>query len=223
MISTATILLALIWLSPLSSIDIHDAQITDILSTSLVDEALEAVALEQGVDLYVTSFYFHDYPTWKKIKMSEWSAEQKNEPLLQQEHLIMLAKSNLESVKKNQRDYLCKRGALFSYNLFRELLELPIVTKASDIDQAWLIEQDYALWKKNKQAEYNKESALFDLPKALAVEIQFHCAQLKTRPDHTYYSREAHYTYNFLRELRNQSLAISIQDIDVSWVNQEAK
>ncbi len=141
---------------------------------------------------------------------------------LSENALFRSAASNLSVIQEGLGDAECKATALQSYNDLRKIFNMPQVSSLADVDQAWLTETGYSLYKNSQRDAWIKKNITTTAQKAQdlidTLYIWLDISSTAT-PLHAFAQQEALYTYNFLRELLHAQPAALFNQIDQKWVN----
>jgi hypothetical protein len=137
----------------------------------------------------------------------------------QQSYLVTeLAKDGLAQFRAT-RDKDHGRLAVYYYNLLRELADLAPVDLVQEIDESWMRERDYQLWREtiSKELAEGEEPASLEEQKLLMLQIiESALAAWHAQNERIYELKEALYFYRLLRE-REEKLppVTSALDIDM--------
>lgn len=183
----------------------------EIVGLSFYEEDSDAVlsALTFKFDLETVS----PYQRWKLNQRALWQAKGIDSPSAQK--IALLNSWSIFSLLRRDKD------ALYSYNFLREFSNLSPVFKFSQIDLGWLADQDYRVWKEEKQKGYTAETPLYKKINNLIPAIFTYMELYEKHPYSSDFGKRLLYLYNFLRELLHVPKVSSAANINMRWLAKE--
>jgi flagellar capping protein FliD len=108
-----------------------------------------------------------------------------------------------------------QRESLLSFNYLRELLNQPLVQSIGQSEKDWLKNFTYEYFKKEKEAEWKARNTTFpEQIDSLRKDIDSYLTNIND------IQNKILDTYNYLRELLKQPIAVTIDQIDNQWLRQ---
>ncbi len=183
--------------------------------------------LREMTHLPLVSFWKNMNLSWiqeKKYQISKdklqanWEG-QKLTPLGQKADLIFLLTYRLDTLKEHPDNEQLQKEALFNYNFLREMTRQPRVSDWKSINSSWVEQEDYKVWKEQKQEILKEQNLTLKEQKVDIVRnINRLVEQEVTDP---YNRRELIFSYNYLRELASKPPIQSIKQIDPAFLSEQ--
>lgn len=222
------ILLLLRWvessLGELKSVSGNAFQAQQILSCyNALREAFDVPSAPSIEHIDCSWLQWQHYQLWKEGTQEEFLSNGIDCVAEQHYYVTQVLESSLEKFNNDpETDY--DRIAIYCYSFLRELAGFgqidDIAESVLSIDMTWLRAYDYELWKKQLDNSWQTEGIceLEDKCIALAGWCEDVLDKLKKATDNLGISKEALYTYNYLRELLALAAIDTISSIDEDWV-----
>ena len=163
-----------------------------------------------------------EYRAWKQKQEIESKALELD-PLTHQADLLSAVYYYLGELSEYPDSFYDQQEALFNYNYLREMLHLPLASSWQDIDDDWLQKEDYRIWKDELNEDWQAGGKKPIAQQAALLHFaHYYLEELEKTQDESY-KIDALFNYNYLREMLHLPLALAVQNIDKSWLDQQLK